>query len=198
MSKKIAHATLVAALCIAFVAHAQTAPTTPAPVAPPAPPPAAPAAAPKPVTVVLKGSLFDTNRATLKAAAKLQLDQDVVAKISSFGQVKQVIIGGHTDRLGKAAVKQKLSEKRADAVKDYLVSKGVDSALIETLGYGATQPVQGLPKCEDSLPKAKLVECLEPHNRVEIEIQPAVKYSAARTRANPAWRGVFSCHYPRP
>jgi len=195
LSKQIVHATLVAAFCIAAVAQAQTsangggpsdkkaapasvveapaaAPAVQAPVAPPA---AAPAAAPKAVTVVLKGSLFDHNSASLKGAAKVQIDQDVVAKINGFGQVKQVIVAGHTDRIGKAAHNQQLSEKRANAVKDYLVSKGIDGKLIETFGFGATQPVQGVPKCADALPRKKLIECLKPHSRVEVEIQPAAK-----------------------
>jgi len=177
LNMRIAHVALVATFCIAVVAQAQTTgdankPAAPAPVV--ATPPPAPPAAPKPVTVVLKG-VFQGNSARLVGAGKLQIDQDVVAKINDFGHLKQVIIGGHTDRLGKAAANQRLSEKRADAVKDYLVSKGVDGKLIETFGFGATQPLQGLPRCEDNLPKKKLIECLAPHNRVEVGIQPAAK-----------------------
>ncbi len=154
----------------------------PAPVVA-APPPAAPAAplpppapaAPKVVTVVLKGSLFDFNKATLKPAAKAQLDQEVLAKLANLGKIKQVIVSGHADRIGKAAANQKLSEKRADAVKAYLVAKGIDGQLIDTFGFGSTQPAQGVPKCDDKLPRKKLIVCLEPHRRAVVEIQAAAK-----------------------
>lgn len=136
---------------------------------------AAAPAAPKAVTVVLKGRLFDFGKATLKPAAKAQLDQEVVAQAKRMGPLKQLIVAGHSDRLGKAAYNQKLSERRANAVRDYLVSKGVDGKLIDTFGFAATQPAQGVPKCEDRLPRKKLIDCLEPHRRVEIEIQPAAK-----------------------
>ncbi len=145
-----------------------------APVAAPAVPAAAPAA-PKPISVVLKGSLFDFNKAILKPAAKAQLDAEVVAKVNELGSVKQINIAGHSDRIGKPAYNQKLSEKRAEAVKAYLVSKGVDGKLVETFGYGATQPAQGVPKCDDKLARKALIACLEPHRRVVVEIQPAAK-----------------------
>ena len=142
--------------------------------APPAP--AAAPAAPKAVTVVLQASsLFDFNKAVLKPAAKTQLDRDVVAKVKDFGSIKQVIVGGHSDRIGKPAYNQKLSEKRADTVKAYLVSKGLDAKLIDTFGFGATQPAQGVPKCDDKLARKKLIACLEPHRRAVIEIQPSSK-----------------------
>ncbi len=148
------------------------APPAPPPPAPPAPPPPAPPA-PKAVTVVLKASFFDFNKDVLKTAAKEQLDREVVAKVQSFGRVKQIIVSGHTDRIGKPAYNQKLSEKRADAVKAYLVGKGIDGKLIDTFGFGATQPAQGVPKCDDKLARPKLAACLEPHRRVVVEIQPA-------------------------
>ena len=223
MSKRVVHATLIAALSIAAVAHAQTAgnsgyvtdsrgavaksgtglcwrtgfwtpamateecdasllkKATPPPVAAPAPAPApapvvaAPPAAPKAVTVILAGSVFDFNKAVLKPAAKAQLDKEVIDKAKSFAGIKQVIVSGHTDRIGKAAYNQKLSEKRADAVKAYLVSKGMDGKLIDTFGFGATQPAQGVPKCDDKLARKKLIECLAPHRRAVVEVQPAAK-----------------------
>ena len=137
--------------------------------------PAAAPAAPKPISVVLKGSLFDFNKAILKPAAKAQLDAEVVAKIKELGSVKQINIAGHSDRIGKPAYNQKLSEKRAEAVKAYLVSKGIDGKLVETFGYGATQPAQGVAKCDDKLARKALIACLEPHRRVVVEIQPAAK-----------------------
>lgn len=154
------------------------APPVPAeqPVVAPTPKPApAPAAvAPKVITLAATG-LFDFNKAVLKPAAKTEIDQKVIEKLSSVGKIKLILVGGHTDRLGSPIYNQKLSEKRADAVKAYLVSKGLDGSIIETLGFGKTTPAQGVPKCDDKLPRAKLIACLEPHRRVTLEIQAAAK-----------------------
>jgi len=152
----------------------------PAPVAAPAPPPkpvAAPAPPPTAPKVVTIGAteLFDFNKAVLKPSAKTEIDQKVIEKLASAGKINLILVGGHTDRLGAAAYNQKLSEKRADAVKAYLVTKGLDGNKIETLGFGKTTPAQGVPKCDDKLPRAKLIACLEPHRRVTIEIQAAAK-----------------------
>ena len=152
----------------------------PAKVAPTAPKPAsAPAAAPAPakskVITLAATELFDFNKAVLKPAAKTEIDQKVIGKLASVGKIKLILVGGHTDRIGSAAYNQKLSEKRAEAVKAYLVSKGIDGKIIETLGFGKTTPAQGVPKCDDKLPRAKLIACLEPHRRVTVEVQAAAK-----------------------
>ena len=75
---------------------------------------------------------------------------------------------GHTDPLGTDAYNQKLSERRADAVRDYLVSKGVPKDKIETLGMGKTQPVPGVT-CNQKNMK-ELIACLQPNRRVEVEV----------------------------
>ena len=141
-------------------------------VAAPAPAPAP--AAPKVITIASK-SLFDYNKAILKPAAKELIDNEIIAKLDSLGKIKMIIVSGHSDRLGTAAYNQKLSEKRAEAVKAYLLAKGLDGNLIETMGYGKTQPAQGVPKCDDKLPRKQLIACLEPHRRVAIEIQGSAK-----------------------
>ncbi len=142
---------------------------------PPPPPPAAappkPAAAPKPAhaLVVLKADeTFAFNKATLTPSARAALDNEVVAKIRQIGNVKFINVNGHTDRLGGAQYNQKLSEQRADAVKAYLVSKGVDPSKIETYGFGKTQPVKS---CPDQKSRKALIACLAPNRRVEVEIQ---------------------------
>ena len=148
-------------------------PVAAAPVPAPIPAPA-PAAAPKVITIAAK-ALFDFNKAVLKPDARQQIDQEVVSKLAGIGQIKLIVISGHTDRIGAAVYNQQLSEKRAEAVKAYLVAKGVDGNAIETLGFGKTQPAQGVAKCDDKLPRAKLIACLEPHRRVVIEIQGSAK-----------------------
>lgn len=148
------------------------------PVATPAPPPApAPAPAPAPVakpkacdfTAALTGdATFDFDRATLKPAARAQLDRDVVGRLGSCASITVVNVNGHTDRIGSAAYNQKLSERRAAVVRDYLVSKGVDRTKIETFGYGKTTPIQSCPDTKDF--KA-LVACLAPNRRAEVQVK---------------------------
>ena len=148
-------------------AAAAPAPSRAAP--PPPPPPAAKPAAPKPTVVTLKSSeLFEFNKATLTPAARAKLDSEVVAKIKEVRDLKFVNVNGHTDRLGSAQYNQKLSEKRAEAVKAYLVSKGVDASKVETYGFGKTLPVKS---CPDQKSRKALIECLAPNRRVEVEIQ---------------------------
>jgi OOP family OmpA-OmpF porin len=132
-------------------------------------PAAAAAPVAKAITIASK-ELFDYNKAVLTPAGKAAIDREVFGKLKDAGPVKSVLVTGHTDRLGSQQYNQKLSEKRAEVVKGYLVSKGMDANKIETLGAGKTQPATGVPKCQDSLPKKQLVECLAPHRRVTIDV----------------------------
>lgn len=149
------------------------APVAAAPVASPAPTPAPAAAAPKAINLSSK-ALFDLNKSTLKAEGKTAIDQEVLARLPEFGTIRMITVSGHADRLGSAAYNQQLSEKRAEAVKSYLVSKGIDANQIETFGYGKTQPVPGV-SCPDSLSRKALIECLAPNRRVVVEIKGAAK-----------------------
>lgn len=120
-------------------------PVAPAPAAAPAP---APAPAPKPAPVVAPApkqitlstdALFDFDKAIVKPAGKKALDAVVVeAKDIS---IERVVVEGHTDSIGTDAYNQKLSERRAAAVKAYLIEKGVNPSKIETKGAGETKPV---------------------------------------------------------
>ena len=84
-------------------------------------------------------------------------------------RLELVLVTGHTDRIGTQAYNQKLSERRADAVRDYLVSKGVPRDKIETLGMGKTQPLPGVV-CNMTAMK-ELIDCLQPNRRVEVEVK---------------------------
>jgi OOP family OmpA-OmpF porin len=139
----------------------------PAPTPPETPPPPPPA--PKPITISAK-SLFGFNQATLTAEGRTILDTEVVAKLGEFGKISTVIVSGHTDRIGSSDYNQKLSERRADAVKAYLATKGMDGNAIETYGFGKTQPVPEV-KCSDGLKRKALIECLAPNRRVVVEIK---------------------------
>ena len=80
-----------------------------------------------------------------------------------------MLVTGHTDPIGTQAYNQKLSERRADAVRNYLVSKGVPRDKIETLGMGKTQPIPGL-RCEQKNLKERIA-CFAPDRRVEVEVK---------------------------
>ena len=137
----------------------------------PAPPAPAPAATPKPAAqkvTLAADALFDYDKAVLRPEGKSKLD-DVTGKLKGI-KLEVIIAVGHADRLGSDQYNQKLSEKRAEAVKAYLVGKGVEPNRVYTEGKGEKQPVTG-DKCGKSDKRTKqLVECLQPDRRVEIEV----------------------------
>ena len=139
------------------------APAAPAPMAPkPAP------AAPTPVTqkvTLATDVLFDFDRSLLKPEGKAKLD-DLVDKIKGIA-LEVIIAVGHTDRIGSDAYNQKLSVRRAESVKAYLVSKGIQPNRIYTEGKGEKQPVK---TCPDSRNFKETVACLAPNRRVDVEV----------------------------
>lgn len=146
------------------------------PAARPAAPAPRPAAAAKPAapkrcdgTVVLvTDQLFAFDKAILTNAAKARLDKDVIGRIATCVSLESVVVEGHTDRLGSQQYNQKLSEKRADAVKAYLVSKGVAKDKIETIGMGKTVPAKF---CPDSKNRKELIVCLAPNRRAAVSVK---------------------------
>ena len=113
----------------------------PAPAPAPAPPPPKPAPAPKPIQQMTLNSdaNFDFDKAVLKPAGKANLDQFLAGLAGA--KVTGIYVVGHTDSIGSDAYNQTLSEKRAAAVADYLVSKGVPAAAIKAAGKGEAQPI---------------------------------------------------------
>lgn len=147
----------------------------PAPVAAPAPAPAPAAPAPAPaapkvqkITLASK-ALFDFDKAVLKPEGKAAIDSEILAKLPNVEKLELVLVTGHTDPIGTQTYNQKLSERRADAVRDYLVSKGVPKDKIETLGMGKTQPLPNVI-CHQKNFKQR-VACYAPDRRVEIEVK---------------------------
>jgi OmpA-OmpF porin, OOP family len=130
--------------CDGAIAAPKAAPApAPAPKAAPAPAPkaAAPAPAPAAATKVTYAAdaFFDFDKAVLKAEGKAKLD-DLVGKVKGIN-LEVIIAVGHTDSVGADAYNQKLSVKRSDAVKAYLVSKGIEKNRVYTEGKGEKQPV---------------------------------------------------------
>ncbi|HWD21800.1 MAG TPA: OmpA family protein [Burkholderiales bacterium] len=149
----------------------RAAPTPPpAPVVKPAPVPApvAKPAARKPVQrSVTLTDYFASNSATLTPAARAGIDKEVVEPMRGMSSISLIYIEGHTDRIGSPQANQRLSERRAEAVANYLVSKGADRSKIETLGLGKTNPVKS---CPDQKDRKKLAECLAPNRRVVVQV----------------------------
>ena len=114
-------------------------------------------------------ALFDFDKAVLKPEGKAEIDSEIISKLSGVQKLELVLVTGHTDRIGTQQYNQKLSERRADAVRDYLVSKGVAKDKIETLGMGKTQPLPNVV-CHQKNSK-ELIACLAPNRRVEIEVK---------------------------
>jgi len=143
----------------------------PAPVqmAPPAPE-AAPPVARKPVAekVTLSAdTLFDFDKSVVRPEGKAKLDE-LVDQLKDV-EVETFIGTGYTDRIGSKAYNLKLSTRRAEAVKAYLVSKGVPANRIYTEGKGEQNPVTKPGECKGHT-SAKLIKCLQPDRRVEIEV----------------------------
>jgi OOP family OmpA-OmpF porin len=129
-------------------------------IPPPPPPPPPPKPAPKPAPVAEKVTLaadvlFDFDKSVIKPAGKDRLD-DLAAKVKSIN-LEVVIAIGHTDSIGSDAYNQKLSVRRAESVKAYLVSKGVEPNRIYTEGKGKKQPVAS-NKTKDGRQKNRRVE----------------------------------------
>ena len=82
-----------------------------------------------------------------------------------------ITVEGHTDRLGSTAYNQRLSTQRAEAVKAYLVtSGGVAAPKVAAVGKGEAAPVTKPEDCKGSKPNPKLIACLQPDRRVEVEV----------------------------
>jgi len=88
---------------------------------------------------IFKNIEFEYNSAVLPEMASIELDK-LVALLKENNSIK-VQISGHTDNTGKPESNKVLSEKRATAVKDYLVKKGVAADRLTTIGFGQEQPV---------------------------------------------------------
>src|SRR6266851_5561270 len=101
--------------------------------------------------------------------ARCGLRREVVDRVKQdYSDLRVININGHTGRLGGAQYNQRLSERRAEAVRNYLVSRGFDGSKIETYGYGKTMPVKS---CPDQKNRKAVIECLTPNRRVDIEVQ---------------------------
>lgn len=159
--------------------------TRPAIVTPPPPsPPPRPVTPPppeKPLPQKISFSadaLFDFDKAVLKPEGKGRLEE--LVRTLQGATYDLILVIGHTDRIGAAAYNQKLSLRRADAVKEYLVNQGIEQSRISAEGRGKTQPVTKPGECTGPRSQ-KLIACLQPDRRVEVRVS-ASKTPGAGTR----------------
>jgi OOP family OmpA-OmpF porin len=151
-------------------------PPAPKPAPPPEPKPAPPPEKPKPAPEKPKpvaekitfaaDVFFDFDKSVIKPEGKSKLD-DVSNKVRGIN-LEVVIAIGHADMIGTDDYNQRLSVRRAEAIKAYLVSKGIEQNRVYTEGKGEKQPVTG-QNCKGQR-GAKLIQCLQPDRRTEIEV----------------------------
>jgi len=140
----------------------------PAPAPAPAPVAPAPVCKPQNETVTVSAEkLFGFDKANLREEGRKVLEE-TAAKIKANPEITAVIVTGHTDRIGSDAYNQKLSERRAKQVADYLIAQGVDSNIITSEGKGKTEPVV---QCDGKKVSKKLISCLQPNRRVDIRAE---------------------------
>jgi len=154
----------------AYVAPAPVVAPAPAPVVVPAPAPAPVVLAPERKRVSFSAdSLFTFDQWVVRPEGKTALD--TFTRELKGSQYDVITVEGHTDRLGSPAYNQKLSTRRAESVKDYLITTGgIDAAKISAVGKGETMPVTKPDDCKGNKRNAKLIACLQPDRRVEVEV----------------------------
>ena len=114
--------------------------------------------------------LFAFGKANLKPAAAQALDA-MQSEINASGLGNAAIqVNGYTDRIGKEAANLKLSQRRAETVANYIVSKGAPAANVTAVGYGEANPVTG-NTCDAVKGRKALIACLAPDRRVEVQVQ---------------------------
>ncbi|OGS98751.1 MAG: hypothetical protein A3F73_13820 [Gallionellales bacterium RIFCSPLOWO2_12_FULL_59_22] len=152
---------------------AEAKPPTPAPAPIAAPVPVAPVKAAFVPIALQADALFDFNKSGLQADGKRKLDEEVISKLREFPQVEVALVTGHADRIGSDAYNMKLSQRRADAVKAYLVGQGIAANRIETAAKGESEPIVSCDNVKGAASgkNRKLVECLQPNRRVMVEVK---------------------------
>lgn len=153
----------------------------PAAAAAPVRKPAAQAARPAPASAaplrLSADSLFRFDSAALSESGRAALD--TLANRVAAARYASVKIAGHADPLGTPSYNRALSERRAEAVRDYLVERGIDAGRVRTEGLGSAQAVKTLAQCE-GMPRTRLIECLQPDRYAEVTIAGAIRSASAQ------------------
>lgn len=156
-----------------FVKKAEPKKAEPPPPPKPAPPPPL-LIGPEPPAVKVEfkaETLFDFDKDVLRPDGKKELDEKVVGTMKAHPEVELLLVTGHSDRIGTEAYNLDLSERRAAAVKTYLVDQGIAPDRVRTVGKGESEPNPDFDTkttCR-RMPDKKLLECLQPDRRVTVE-----------------------------
>jgi OmpA-OmpF porin, OOP family len=114
-------------------------------------------------------SLFQFDRSQVQPTGQAALGK-LVADLAGV-QYQRITVEGHTDRLGSSNYNSALSQRRADAVKAYLVEQqGMDAAKVAAVSKGESEPVTKAEDCSNRLHRTALIACLSPDRRVDIEV----------------------------
>ena len=108
---------------------------------------------------------FGFDQVKLSDQIKADLDT-VIGAVKDADMIHGIIVTGHADRIGPAPYNEQLAQRRAQAVKEYLVSKGIPAKRIQAQSDGSSQPLVSCPEIKN---KQKLIRCLAPNRRVDIE-----------------------------
>ncbi|MCW5619730.1 MAG: OmpA family protein [Burkholderiales bacterium] len=138
-----------------------------APLAEPEPAPLPPAPPPLETLTLAADALFALNSDVLRPTAKGSLDE-LVRKLEDM-DYDAVEVTGHTDPTGSTALNERLSRRRAEAVKLYLIEQGVPAEKISARGVGSSMPVVDAEDCR-RLAKGQRAACFQPDRRVDIEV----------------------------
>jgi OOP family OmpA-OmpF porin len=122
-------------------------------------------------------ALFAFNKSELKPEGKVMLD-DLVSQLNNT-TYETIVATGYTDRIGGVRYNQTLSLHRANAVKNYLVSRDIPSGRIDAEGRGKSQPVTAAGDCTGAK-SAKVIACLQPDRRVDVEMKGVTTVTSSR------------------
>lgn len=116
-------------------------------------------------------TLFDFDKSAVEPEGRNALEEKIATGMKTHPEVKLLLVTGHTDRIGTETYNQKLSERRANAVKDYLVKNGVAAERIKVVGKGESEPnpESGTKQACRGAKGKKLIACLQLDRRVTIE-----------------------------
>lgn len=122
-------------------------------------------------------ALFDYNKSDIRETGKQRLKNEIVDKVKDSTRDNVLLITGYADRIGSPEYNLKLSQRRADAVKAFLVEQGVDGSRIETSARGEADPIVS---CSNVKGKANrknkaLIACLQPNRRIVLELKGQVQ-----------------------
>ena len=166
----------------------QAAVPPPVAVAPPPPTPIVTAPPPQPPVIeqisLSSDVLFAFDKAELKPEGMKKID-DIASRLKG-ANVQLINTIGHADRIGPDKYNQQLSEKRAEAVKEYLAQQGVETSKVHSEGRGKSDPVTG-DQCK-GMKGDKLISCLQPDRRVDIEVRG--EKETASTSSSPSAGGT--------